>query len=346
MKRKGFTLIELLVVVAIIAVLISILLPSLSGARRLAKRVVCGSGQRQIAIAATGYGLENDDWIVGAPNGSGIPAFGPGSALTYRDAPTTPWDWATPLRERYMKDSGINYANTIGRMAQTREGVFRCPETSDVTPLLGGPPAPHDQWNTQLAPSFLISWKFLLVGRNYAGLRQGTFKNSTPGSGEYPVDWQVAPSGWESEPPRDYLPRISKVGPPSRKFFLLDGMRFIEDSGRFSLWARANAIDGYGVGNFASSGTIFNRGREYGTQFDPGGDPELNLKKSYRHRNGKDYILNASFFDGHVEVMTEKQTRYHGFALPSGSFLRSPGQLEAETLSLLQGWDADRVLPD
>lgn len=58
-RRRGFTLIELLVVVAIIALLISILIPSLQSAKEQGKRAKCLANLKNIAQAIHGYAGED-----------------------------------------------------------------------------------------------------------------------------------------------------------------------------------------------------------------------------------------------------------------------------------------------
>jgi prepilin-type N-terminal cleavage/methylation domain-containing protein/prepilin-type processing-associated H-X9-DG protein len=70
LKRKAFTLIELLVVVAIIAVLISLLLPAISGAREQARKAVCMTNLHSLGLAHESYTQDNNGFYYYIPQGT------------------------------------------------------------------------------------------------------------------------------------------------------------------------------------------------------------------------------------------------------------------------------------
>jgi len=81
MRKKGFTLIELLVVISIIALLLSVILPSLNKVKETARAVLCTSNQRQMGIFFFMYSDENDGTMVEMYNTSG----GPGAPYTWSE---------------------------------------------------------------------------------------------------------------------------------------------------------------------------------------------------------------------------------------------------------------------
>lgn len=62
-KKHGFTLVELLVVISIMALLMSILLPSLNRVREQARRVVCAGNFKQIGIINHLYADTFGQWL-------------------------------------------------------------------------------------------------------------------------------------------------------------------------------------------------------------------------------------------------------------------------------------------
>lgn len=140
-RVRGFTLIEILASAAIIAVLASIILATISGIKTSANKTVCVSNLRLLAGAMLTYAAEN--------NGNFPAPFGEGEAKS--------WD---ALILPYLKDSG-----TTDQYLK----ILQCPEDKRSVVSYQGKPAHPRSYRISSQPANNLDSPMGVVGYNKTG---------------------------------------------------------------------------------------------------------------------------------------------------------------------------------
>ena len=114
---RAFTILELIVSIAVIATLVSLLLPALAGSRESARRVVCASNIRTLCTAVLAYSQANQDRVPVAED---------------------PFDETTRLQTSVLAQPFEALRGELGDPPEwSRFGPAHCPSDDRVGPTVG-----------------------------------------------------------------------------------------------------------------------------------------------------------------------------------------------------------------
>jgi prepilin-type N-terminal cleavage/methylation domain-containing protein len=154
----GFTLTELLVVIGVLALLLGVLVPALSQARRTARCLVGASRQRQVVLAVNLYATDHEGWY-------------PESVATAAMLGRT-WRWQEPRMMKACQARANGYQSSMATYLRSylpKAVILSCPSSPETYPYTKEFWRAGEQWDNpdtsytddSVLGSFCFYWNYV-----------------------------------------------------------------------------------------------------------------------------------------------------------------------------------------